>query len=261
MLLPLVGSVTPLAIASSVFNLSKLPDLELWIAARALTGLNDGDGITTLSDLSGHGRDFSQATASKKWQYKTGIVNSLPVARADGVDDFMSAGDTLGFERTDDWTIYAVANFTTGQEGTLLGKMDPATAFRGWAVGSSNGNGNKPYAFLVNTHPSNYVLETYDNTSFFGAFHVLTWIYTGNSDVSGLSMYVDNVLRSETTVANTLTATLANAAVLALGARNGTAQFFAGDLAEAAVASAAHGATDRTRANQYLANLYGITLP
>lgn len=61
-----------------------------WYKADAITGLSDGDPIDTWPDSSGNSRDLTQ-TGTARPLYKTGIVNSLPVARFDGSNDFMSS--------------------------------------------------------------------------------------------------------------------------------------------------------------------------
>jgi hypothetical protein len=67
--------------------------LQLYPAAyydsRFITGLADGDPVSTWSDLSGNGYHATQATAAKKPTYKVNIVNGLAVARLDAVDDGM----------------------------------------------------------------------------------------------------------------------------------------------------------------------------
>lgn len=65
--------------------------LKLWLDASQIVGLNDGDSVTTWSDLSGNGYDATQGTASKKPVYKTAILNGLAVVRFDGVDDVLTS--------------------------------------------------------------------------------------------------------------------------------------------------------------------------
>ena len=77
---------------------ASIPGLKLWLDASQITGLNDGDAVATWSDVSGNGRDFTQATASYRPTYKTNIRGSLPVVRFDGVDDYLAgswAGTTV----------------------------------------------------------------------------------------------------------------------------------------------------------------------
>ena len=58
--------------------------------ARRITGLNDGDAVSTWSDASGIGNHFF-ATGTGRPTYKVGIQGGLPVLRFDGADDFLNA--------------------------------------------------------------------------------------------------------------------------------------------------------------------------
>jgi hypothetical protein len=78
-----IGGVLPSSLTGS--------DLKLWLKADAITGLNDGDAITTWSDSSGNGYDLTQSTAGYKPLYKTDIQNSLPAVRFDGSDDSLKS--------------------------------------------------------------------------------------------------------------------------------------------------------------------------
>ena len=73
----------------SKFNPRKIAGLKLWLDANKITGLSDGDPVTTWSDLSGNGKDATQAAGGAKPTYKTGIQNGRSVVRFDGSSDFM----------------------------------------------------------------------------------------------------------------------------------------------------------------------------
>ena len=55
----------------------------VWLEADSLTGLSDGDDITTWGDGSGNALDFSQPDPAFKPIYKADILNSKPVVRID----------------------------------------------------------------------------------------------------------------------------------------------------------------------------------
>lgn len=61
-------------------SLRAIGDLRLWLDASQLTGLNDGDPVSTWTDYSGNGFHAVQS-GSNRPLYKTGIVNSKPVIR------------------------------------------------------------------------------------------------------------------------------------------------------------------------------------
>jgi len=86
---------------------------QVWLAADKITGLVDGDVVTTWSDSSGQSNDFTQSTASKKPLYKTNIFQTKPAIKFDGTDDFLLS--VPGAEVTDatDYSIFAVFSFIT----------------------------------------------------------------------------------------------------------------------------------------------------
>lgn len=59
-------------------------NLEAQWDARDITGLSDGDSVSTWTDSSAAGNDISQATGSKQPVYKTSIIGSNPVVRFQG---------------------------------------------------------------------------------------------------------------------------------------------------------------------------------
>lgn len=73
------------------FKPSQIAGLELWLDANKITGLDDGDPLTTWSDQSGNGNDVTQSTSAKKPTYKTSIINGRSIVRFDGTDDYLKA--------------------------------------------------------------------------------------------------------------------------------------------------------------------------
>jgi len=70
-------------------------DNKLWLKADAITGVADGASITTWSDQSGNGNDFTQSTASKKPTYaqSNSNFNNKPTVTFDGSSDFLDYGN------------------------------------------------------------------------------------------------------------------------------------------------------------------------
>ena len=83
-------------LASMTFSPSDISGLGLWLDAGTITGLSDGDAISTWNDLSGAGRNAT-GSGSARPTYETNELNGKPVVRGDGVDDYMSfaAGSLL----------------------------------------------------------------------------------------------------------------------------------------------------------------------
>jgi hypothetical protein len=61
----------------------------LWWKPESLTGLNDNDPIAAWTDSSGNS-NHGTASGSARPTFKGGAANGWPVARFDGVDDYMS---------------------------------------------------------------------------------------------------------------------------------------------------------------------------
>ena len=67
---------------------------EHWLRADAITGLNDGDPVSTWIPQV-YGNDAIQ-TGINRPLYKAGILNGKPVVRFDGTDDFYTDFFTMG---------------------------------------------------------------------------------------------------------------------------------------------------------------------
>jgi hypothetical protein len=104
---------------------SDLSGLRLWLKADALTGLADGDPVTTWTDSSGNAFNPAQATTAKKPLYKTSILNGLPIVRFDGIDDVLLNASV-------NWT--TVINTTGGGIYTFIVLMNVASAATGAAA-------------------------------------------------------------------------------------------------------------------------------
>lgn len=103
------------------FSPSDIAGLKLWLKADAITGLSDGDAVTTWSDSSGQGNNAGQGTASKKPTYKTAIKNGLAIVRFDGTDDFMDLATDL-FNTNVPKTVFVVATVSS-TNGLLIGDV------------------------------------------------------------------------------------------------------------------------------------------
>jgi hypothetical protein len=115
--------------AAAPFSPPDVSGLWTWLKADAITGLVDGDPVTTWEDAHTSNRDATQATAAKKPTYKTGILNSLSVVRFDGTDDYFGLPDISALTAATVFVVIKVdadAPPTAGQTG--LWKFDSTTA-------------------------------------------------------------------------------------------------------------------------------------
>ncbi|MCA1590977.1 MAG: hypothetical protein LC734_11470, partial [Acidobacteria bacterium] len=90
---------------ASGFSPASISGLQLWLKADALAGLADGTAVSSWTDSSGNGRAAAQASGTLQPLYKTAIVNSLPVVRFDGSNDFLRTGN---FTVNQPITVFAV---------------------------------------------------------------------------------------------------------------------------------------------------------
>ncbi len=95
---------------------SDIAGLVLWLKADAITGLSDGDPITTWVDQSGEGNDAT-ATGTTRPSYQTNELNGLPVARFDGVSDVMQIGSPLTLAHP--YTIFYVGKYNSVDDTQL----------------------------------------------------------------------------------------------------------------------------------------------
>src|SRR3990167_10530119 len=84
------------------FSPKAIPGLVFWADASYITGLNDGDSVTTWNDLSGNDNHATQSTAAQKPILKLNIINGRPVVRFDATDDnlVITNGGTRSAEHT-----------------------------------------------------------------------------------------------------------------------------------------------------------------
>jgi hypothetical protein len=96
----------------------------LWLKADALS-LADGATISSWPDSSGNGRSAAQANGTMQPLYKAGIINSKPVVRFDGVNDYLA---TSGWGLVQPCTVF------------LVGLLRSASTLRIMLDGTGGGN-------------------------------------------------------------------------------------------------------------------------
>jgi hypothetical protein len=92
------------------FDPSALSGLTLWLDAAAITGLADGDPVSSWHDISAFSGDAIQATTANQPTYKTGIQNGLPVVRFDATGLLWLQSGSGPLSNNQDFTIFAVKN-------------------------------------------------------------------------------------------------------------------------------------------------------
>ena len=70
----------------------EISGLQLWLDAAAISGITDGDAVTTWSDLSDNAYDATQVATTSRPTLRTRVINGLPVVRFDGTSDSLEVG-------------------------------------------------------------------------------------------------------------------------------------------------------------------------
>lgn len=93
-------------------------------------GLSSGDGVDTLPDQSGNGRDLVQASSSFRPLFRPTGLNGHPGLEFDGVDDYLATA--AGLRVGDSYTIMVVASCSTDSSGaqSILSADESGTAGR-----------------------------------------------------------------------------------------------------------------------------------
>lgn len=101
---------------------SDVSNLALWLDASDDSSFTYSSGtlVSQWNDLSGNARHFTQATVASQ-PSRSGAVSALAAVDFDGVDDTMSAGDTLDLG-TSSLTIFAVVKQHLAATRAIIGK-------------------------------------------------------------------------------------------------------------------------------------------
>lgn len=97
--------INPFRFGGGAFSPADVSGLYQWLDASQLS-LSDNDAVSSWTDESGNGRHATQGTGGNQPIFKTGIVNSLPVIRFDGTDDFLSLGDFSAFTEGEAFVVF-----------------------------------------------------------------------------------------------------------------------------------------------------------
>lgn len=209
----------------------------------------DGAAISQWTDQSGQAKNATQTTAANRPVFKAAIVNSRPVTRLDGSDDFLAA--SLGFAPapftvilvTTQRTYTAFPAFVSEYSGSSAGYLalgantdathQLAISRTGQATASSN---------LTQTQ------DVWDVVSYYSAVGVSA----GAVDVE----IRQNGVAASATVS--LTSLSTNATINIGASKNGTADWLNGDIAEIIIYSRLLSAGERQRVERYLGRKYAV---
>lgn len=230
------------------FQPSDISGLKLWLKADAITGLVDGNSVTTWNDSSGLGNNATQSTAANKPTYKTNIIGGYPVVRFDGSNDFLTTPSiSIGV-----FTAFAVFKATTSspvyEQGISTGS---ASGFHLW-TGITTMRVNKSGTSTAKNHPSGATWATD------GVWRMTSQTYNGTHASFLLWVNGSSVSLSDVTVASPGTAAVNNPVYL--GMRGGSTNALNGDLAEIIIYDSSLSTADRQSVEAYLNQKYFSTV-
>ena len=222
-----------------------ISNLELWLKADAISGLNDGDGVTTWNDQSGNSRNFTQGTAANKPSYKTSILNGYPVVRFNGSSHHLLYEGTIHSASYVDWiSIFVICNQTPGGGSTYQALLDVESDRRVCAY-EVNGDYTGWYTTRPNAWAGSEAATTANQILVFGMDMTDVGYIRRNGAVLNSSMQCDGHRDYNTH---------------ALGSSNsGASWFYDGDIAEVCIYQGISSG-DLSGLETNLANKYGITL-
>jgi hypothetical protein len=228
---------------------------KLWVSAnKGIDTTVDGNPISTWNDRTANSNNIAQSVAANKPILKNNILNSRPVVRFDGVNDFI---DRTGQIASNNFTAFYVAkpNVSFPIPGESPSGSDTSIKnYLSFPLNTLNTESGSGIAFGTNgisvqEHAPGYLPSLAATTSNNGNnFSSLSYSYTNKTariDLNGQ------------TVRNGLTSTRTNVyAPKSFG--GGTYGYFNGDLAEVIVFDTSLSITDRQIAEKYLNTKYRL---
>ncbi len=155
----------------------------------------------------------------------------------DGVDDFVSGGDILNFERTDAFSISAwVKRNSINDYQAIVSKMTSSGYYRGYLLNFTLSN---VVIFILrnSTVATRFFTVSSTTTITDTNWHNIVVTYDGSSASSGVKIYIDGVSDTVSASGTLTTGTIINSAPFNIGARNSNNMFADGNIDETAIFS------------------------
>ena len=229
-----LGGVSPPG--GAVFDPRNIANLWLWLDAEQVPGA-DTDVITTWSDVSGNGRDFTQSTGANRPTLRTGVQNGRRVIRFDGTDYYISV-DIQSLSHPSTAFFVGIRNGATTSFNVVFTQNPEVLAFGYSSVADD-------FYYYDGS-----AVDAFDGDD--GAFHIHAYSFNGSSSFTRFD--------GAANVGSTLAETDAVDDTFAIGATTGGAADLNGDLAEVIVYEALLTAGQIALVEAYLSTKWGITL-
>jgi hypothetical protein len=178
----------------------------------------------TLTNMTTTGQDAAPTTGwtanNRRWG--SGAV------MFDGTNDNVIAGSesSFDFERTSAFSIEAWIKTSSTVGGAIVSKLSSSAPYTGYELWT---DASGYIGFMLNNTWSTNTLSIYSPVKVNdGTWHHIVVVYTGTSNPSGMSVYIDGKTQTTTTTQNSLTSSVLNNISLNIGSRNNAGSFFNG---------------------------------
>jgi hypothetical protein len=206
--------------------------------------LNEATGSTTATDSSGNGLTGTLTGMDANTDWVVGhLQGGLDFT---GASEYVTMGNVLAYERTQPFTLamwYKMHGTSPTTIMTLVAKSESSGSFKGYSLQIRGTDSGDPFWFgIIGTGlvRAQIKFARPNDTE----WHHVIVTYDGSSTVAGQKGYVDGVLQTPTTEADTLNATIVSSSPFTLSSRNGAIEYFDGVLDDVRMYSRAFTASD-----------------
>jgi hypothetical protein len=146
----------------------------------------------------------------------------------DGSNDYLDFGTVFSFQRTNSFSFsfwMKATNESHSDIKILYSKTDTSGNQPGYSLRLRGDVTDDPFEVQIRSTAANQILIRYPRPNDTDWHHVCV-TYSGNSNASGVALYIDGVAQTGTTSANTLTTSITNANPFNVASRTGGADWF-----------------------------------
>jgi hypothetical protein len=175
-----------------------------------------------LNDSTANGNNATMNGSVAAAQQQPGEIGGSINFEGDTWASLPSPGN-FNFDRTDSFSLSGWFRIASNSSGTLLSKF-PGPPTPGWLLMQNAGSSAPAFELILYGGTTGGGASAATPSVTVGQWHYVVVTYSGTSSVAGMQIYVDGVSQPLTTLNNTLTASIQNAAIAAINGRAGPTQ-------------------------------------
>ncbi len=245
-----------LSVPYTVGNPPPFPDYGLQVWLRADQGVTQSGGtVSAWYDQSGNGNNAMQTDSTKQPAFVTSTtgLNSQPVLRFDGSNDFLSIADTAALNASK-VSVFVVASHQTGSGRRVFVTKSNSGLTNGYGIFK---NGDNAYGFL-----NSYSTGEFGGAFPSGTYGLLSLTYDGEKAAdqaeASISASINGTPQTTVYSGNYTTPITNDASPLYLGSWNGTALKNQCDIAEVILFNRCLSPEEVSQVRAYIFSRYGI---